>query len=159
MSIVFSGKIEARCLALFSVPKMKFPVTRESLLAYDPVKQAAEKKEEQLQGALYQMLVQLRNDFEAAMPKDPSQNDTRGISLSRTTKEQDAIARIKDNFEQKRFIWSNLQHKIQEVSFYPGCVPITLEHIPRFIDMVQESFIGCAVIVDPLKTYIIIDWS
>lgn len=137
---------------------MKFPITRESLLAYDPVKEGAEKKEEQLQGALYQMLTQLRNDFEAAMPKDPSQIDTQ-FRRSIKNEEHDAIARMKDNFQQKRFIWSNLKQKLQQVNSYPGCGCINLEHIPRFVDMVKESFIDCAIIIDPLKTYIIVDWS
>ena len=136
---------------------MKLPITRENLQAYDAVKAAAEKKEEQIQGGLYQLLVQLGNDFEAAMPKDPSQIDTRGV-ISITAKEVKAIARDKTAFQEKRFIWSNLQQKINAINYRPTNF-ITLEHIPRFIKMVEENFIGCTIIVDPLKTYIIIDWS
>jgi hypothetical protein len=33
------------------------------------------------------------------------------------------------------------------------------DYIPIFIDKVKEVFIGCDIIIDPLKTYLIIDWS
>lgn len=140
---------------------MKFPITRESLLAYDPVKEATEKKEEDIQGGLYQMLTLLRNEFEAAMPKDPSQIDTRSI----TAKEHNAIAHIKDNFQKKRFIWSNIQQKSNLGNTIPPPFrkgeggPIINDHLPRFLEMVQENFIGCTVTINPLNTYIIIDWS
>ena len=151
---------------------MKFPITRESLLAYDPVKEDAEKKEDQLQGALYQMLTQLRNDFEAAMPymatqKELSmikQQEKGDIPMLMTSEKALTYARAKacveasQNFQDKRFIWNGLQQKIDAINYRPRNI-ITLEHIPRFVDMVKESFIGCAIIVDPLKTYIIIDWS
>ena len=143
---------------------MKLPITRENLQAYDAVKAAAEKKEEQIQGGLYQLLVQLGNDFEAAMPKDPSQINTQ---FRRSIMEEGDIPslsatvypiRDKTAFQEKRFIWSNLQQKIDAINYRPTNI-ITLEHIPRFIKVVEENFIGCTVTVDPLKTYIIIDWS
>lgn len=31
--------------------------------------------------------------------------------------------------------------------------------LPEFIEMLKETFIGCDIIIDPLKTYLIIDWS
>ena len=150
-------------LALISsTVAMKLPITRENLQAYDTVKAAAEKKEEQIQGGLYQLLVQLGNDFERALPKEPSHMDRGG-----NMEEGDVpalvigvypIARDKTAFQEKRFIWSNLQQKIDAINYRPRNI-ITLEHIPRFIKMVEENFIGCTIIVDPLKTYIIIDWS
>lgn len=33
------------------------------------------------------------------------------------------------------------------------------EYINMFIEKVKELFIGCDFIIDPLKTYVIIDWS
>ena len=33
------------------------------------------------------------------------------------------------------------------------------QSLPEFIEMLKETFIGCDIIVDPLKTYLIIDWS
>jgi len=147
---------------------MKLPITRENLQAYDAVKAAAEKKEEMIQGGLYQLLVQLGNDFEAALPKDPSYIDRRGnmeegdvpMSAGVYPIRSAGVYPIRDKtvFQEKRFIWSNLQQKIDRINYRPRN-SITLEHIPRFIKMVEENFIGCTIIVDPLKTYIIIDWS
>ena len=33
------------------------------------------------------------------------------------------------------------------------------KYLPEFIDLLKENFIDCDIIVDPLKTYLIIDWS
>jgi hypothetical protein len=33
------------------------------------------------------------------------------------------------------------------------------QSLPEFIELLKETFIGCDIIVDPLKTYLIIDWS
>lgn len=40
----------------------------------------------------------------------------------------------------------NIQNKIKE-------------YLPEFINLLEETFIGCEFYVDPLQTYIIIDWS
>jgi hypothetical protein len=32
-------------------------------------------------------------------------------------------------------------------------------YLLQFIDKLKEIFVGCDIIVDPLKTYLIIDWS
>ena len=33
------------------------------------------------------------------------------------------------------------------------------QSLPEFIEILKETFIGCDIIIDPLKTYLIIDWS
>lgn len=33
------------------------------------------------------------------------------------------------------------------------------KYLPEFISLLKENFIDCDIIVDPLKTYLIIDWS
>jgi len=33
------------------------------------------------------------------------------------------------------------------------------KYLPEFIDLLKDTFIDCDIIVDPLKTYLIIDWS
>jgi hypothetical protein len=45
----------------------------------------------------------------------------------------------------KKFVWRALLN-----------VP---QYQDRLIEKVKETFIGCDIIVDPLKTYLIIDWS
>ena len=32
-------------------------------------------------------------------------------------------------------------------------------YLPRFVEKLKETFVGCDIIIDPLKTYLIIDWS
>ena len=49
------------------------------------------------------------------------------------------------NSKEKKFVWRNLR----SISAY----------LPRFIEKLKEVFIGCDIIVDPLKTYLIIYWS
>ena len=50
------------------------------------------------------------------------------------------------NIREKKFVWRNI-HQIEA------------RYLSRFIEKLKETFIGCDIIVDPLKTYIIIDWS
>jgi len=58
--------------------------------------------------------------------------------------------RMPSSSKEKRFIW----HSLNRVRFtFPK------ELLPQFIEKLKYTFIGCDIIVDPLKTYIIIDWS
>jgi len=56
--------------------------------------------------------------------------------------------------KEKKFAWMNLQHRLSmhQREKNPDC-------LPRFIQRLKETFVGCDIIVDPLKTYIIVDWS
>jgi len=56
------------------------------------------------------------------------------------------------NVKEKKFVWSQLRH-IRMISREMD------EYLPQFIDKLKEIFIGCDIIIDPLKTYVIIDWS
>ena len=58
------------------------------------------------------------------------------------------------NSNNKKFVWKNIQQirSICKGSKYD-------EYLPQFIEKLKEIFIGCDIIIDPLKTYIIIDWS
>jgi hypothetical protein len=51
------------------------------------------------------------------------------------------------NMKEKKFVWRQLHNRIQ------------IEYLPIFIDKLKENFVGCDIIIDPLKTYLIIDWS
>jgi len=102
---------------------MKFPVTRESLQAYDSVKEEAEKEEERIQAQLTLLITDLCREFEMQM---------------------------QSNIIEKKFVWKDLQHKLSMVR---------CSNLPRFIEKLKETFIGCDVTTDPWKTHIIIDWS
>lgn len=53
---------------------------------------------------------------------------------------------MRENFKEKKFVWKHI-NSINSIL------------LPQFIDKLKEVFIGCDIIVDPLKTYVIIDWS
>ena len=37
--------------------------------------------------------------------------------------------------------------------------PEAEKYLPEFIELLQSTFVGCNITMDPLKTYLIIDWS
>ena len=53
------------------------------------------------------------------------------------------------NSKEKKFVW-----RLRGSGSYQG-----RDYIPIFINKLKEVFIGCDIITDPLKTYLIIDWS
>jgi hypothetical protein len=146
---------------------MKFPITRETLQAFDYAKEQEEVREE-VQKRLAQILEQLCKEFKQGMNA---------------------------NSKEKRFVWRNLHLLSQfEMSMpkpkymptkdyvYGKDLPIRqqpllntgqsmpskdlvyerasyMEYLPIFIDKLKDIFVGCDVIIDPLKTYLIIDWS
>ena len=120
---------------------MKFPITRESLQAFDYAKEQEELKEEEIQKRLALILDGLCKEFNQAMPS---------------------------NSKEKKFVWRGLNN-ITMMHHQDRNSLIMMHHqdrnsakkdyIPIFIDKLKEVFIGCDIIIDPLKTYLIIDWS
>jgi hypothetical protein len=111
---------------------MKFPITRESLQAFDSKEDEDERKEEEIQKRLALILEGLCKEFERSMSS---------------------------NIREKKFIWRQI-HQIKQMS--PGVSIGDMEkapYLPRFVEKLKEAFVGCDIIIDPLKTYIIIDWS
>jgi hypothetical protein len=109
---------------------MKFPITRESLQAFDYAKEQEEVKEEEIQKRFTRILEELCKQFKQAMPS---------------------------NSKEKRFVWQGIRNIT--VMNFEDRNSSKKDYIPIFIDKVKEVFIGCDIIIDPLKTYIIIDWS
>jgi hypothetical protein len=105
---------------------MKFPITRESLQAFDYEKEKEELRKEEIQVTLALILEGLCKEFKEGMSS---------------------------NSREKRFVWRKLH--IINITNYSS----NKDYIPIFIDKVKETFIGCDIIIDPLKTYLIIDWS
>ena len=108
---------------------MKFPITRESLQTYNQVKAQEELIEEENQKKITQYLDGLCKEFKQCMPS---------------------------NVETKKFVYHNIQ---QIRSIGRASNKKYDEYLPQFIEKLKEIFIGCDIIIDPLKTYIIIDWS
>lgn len=110
---------------------MKFPITRECLQAFDNKKEQEELREDEIQKILNLNIENICKDFKQNM-------------LS--------------NSKEKKFVWRNL-HLIRGINIYNNYQPKLDEYIPIFIEKLKEVFIGCDIIIDPLKTYLIIDWS
>lgn len=109
---------------------MKFPITRETLQAFDYAKEQEELKEEEIQKNLKSILDHLCKEFK--------QN-------------------IQGNSKEKKFVWRNI-NSIRQFHI-SGLHTKIDEYLPQFIEKLKEVFIGCDIIIDPLKTYLIIDWS
>ena len=105
---------------------MKFPITRETLQAFDYAREQQEIQEEENQKRITLILDSLCTEFKRGM-----QNNSR----------------------EKRFVWKQLQN-IRQIS-----TSKVDTYLSQFIDRLKELFIGCDITVDPLKTYLIIDWS
>ena len=110
---------------------MKFPITRESLQAFDYAKEQEELKEEKIQKTLTLILDGLCTEFKSTMPS---------------------------NSKEKKFVWRRGLNNITMMN-HPDRNLEKKDYIPIFIDKVKEVFIGCDIILDPLRTYLIIDWS
>jgi len=115
---------------------MKFPITRESLQAFDIAKEQEELKEDELQKHFMLMLDEICRDFKQTMPS---------------------------NSKEKKYVWRQLHERIRQIRFTgysPGHNAVQYNECAlRFIEKLKETFIGCDIIMDPLKTYLIIDWS
>lgn len=109
---------------------MKFPITRESLQAFDYAKEQEEIKEEENEKRLTLILEELCKDFKKGM---------------------------QSNSNRKIFIWSGL-HIITMMN-HPDHNSSKKDYISIFIDKLNEVFIGCDIIINQLKTHLIIDWS
>ena len=109
---------------------MKFPITRESLQAFDYVKEQEELKEAEIQNHLKLILDGLCKEFKQNM---------------------------QTNSKEKKFVWRKID-SIRQICL-PGFNSKRDEYLPLFIEKLKEVFIGCDIIIDPLKTYLIIDWS
>ena len=109
---------------------MKFPITRETLQAFDYAKEQEGWWEEEIQKRFSLILDGLCKEFNRAMPS---------------------------NSKEKKFVWRGLHYVRQFHS--PGLYSKMDEYFPLFIEKLKEVFIGCDIIIDPLKTYLIIDWS
>lgn len=116
---------------------MKFPVTRESLQAYDYAKEQEELRKEEIEKCFTVALNDLCDDF---------------------------TKNIRSNPKDTRFVWRKLQTPryfspyLRHLTVIEEFVLSSDEHLPRFVKRLEELFVGCNIIVDPLKTYLIIDW-
>ena len=109
---------------------MKFPITRETLQGFDYAKDQDELKEEEVQKRFTLILDGLCKEFKQSMVS---------------------------NMKEKKFVWRGLRNIT--MMNHPDNNSSKKDYVPIFIEKLKELFIGCDIIIDPLKTYLIIDWS
>jgi hypothetical protein len=118
---------------------MNFPITRETLQELTVEKVLKERAEEEIEKKLHKLLEQLCSAFQ--------------LSIEITLKE-------------KKFVWHGLGN-VCSLGIPPGMSRSQSAkskynydvYVPTFIEKLKEKFIGCDIVIDPLKTYLIIDWS
>jgi hypothetical protein len=115
---------------------MKFPITRESLQAFDYAKDQEERFNEEIEKKFSKEVENICKEFKRTMHS---------------------------NSKEKRFVWrlNDIRSLHMDVSFSAGstCMTTNIDvYLPRFVEKLKETFIGCDIIIDPLKTYVIIDW-
>jgi hypothetical protein len=132
-------------------PQMKFPITREALKRVDPQQVKKEKYEIIIESHIKSLVNGICQDieriilYETAPFQNPKYNDP-------SKRKHDELMR------DKRYIWelSNVRmnpNNLMHVNMNDSIL------IPCLVENLKETFIGCDIIVDPLKTYLIIDWS
>ncbi len=113
---------------------MKFPITREILQTYDFNKVQEEKEEEEYQKYINKNLEIICKEFERL---------------------------FQGSCSEKQFVWRGIQNI--NIGYRPqynlSQVKYRDKSLPDFIEKLKELFIGCDITIDPLKTYIIINWS
>jgi len=119
---------------------MKFPISRESLQTFTREKENEEMNKEMIEKQIILDLDKFRKDFKTYMIS--YQSDMMGHPVEKD----------------KRFVFS--------LTGGTGCSNLIERRIitrDKYLDIlherVKELFIGCDFIIDPLKTYMIIDWS
>lgn len=166
--------------------QMQFPITREALQTFDS--EAAWKvKHKQQRYDFYRVLIQdICKDIETGMMGKQDIIIARmGFPQNYKPQTMQMELALKDTVKDKRFVWKHIgilgchwhifnspeylnriqkiggpvQYYKQEVGRNPPNAEQLNQALPEFIEMLKETFIGCDIIVDPLKTYLIIDWS
>jgi len=135
--------------------KMQFPITRESLKAFNR-ENTVEEKEKQKRYDFYRTLIKnICTDVEQTFlnSKTPvTQYVWKDIRI---------IGGWKNIISEPHILKKIINNpNIDLVQYYSSDYHDTLtKYLPEFIDLLKETFIDCDIIIDPLKTYLIIDWS
>ena len=133
---------------------MKFPITRESLQSWDYNKDQDELRDEafhkEVHTQLKQALDRIYPDFQQQMHTNSYQTKKFVCQLSQY------IQNIRQQPIQAEKFVNGILHTI-DINKYRN--KYINEFIDKLTDKLKENFIGCDIIIDPLKTYIIIDWS
>ena len=159
---------------------MEFPITREALQNFNRAA-AQEKKEKEQRYDFYKTLIKyICKDVENKMMTS-QQILNNSLGLPQNFNPQHDTGSV---LNATQYVWKDIgilahwptlihtqnQNYDNAIQYYKrnnlGKNGYNVNHakqfnqsLPEFIEMLKETFIGCDIIVDPLKTYLIIDWS
>lgn len=136
---------------------MKFPITREALQAFDYAKEQEELREEEVQKRLAQILEQLCKEFKQSMNTNSKEKKFVWRQLRQIMQIDQQYSRY--DYMPVKPVKDCVYGKESPVHPYSQINPNINTYLPQFIDKLKELFVGCDIIIDPLKTYLIIDWS
>jgi hypothetical protein len=128
---------------------MKFPITRESLQTFNIEKEKKEIDDITIKEHINSVVNEICQELENLFLWEKSTiyiNDPR----------EDAHKKL---MNEKRFIWKGLVNITTPTFSGPSIDVKASVLIPLLVVKLAETFIGCDIIIDPLKTYLIIDWS
>ena len=129
---------------------MKFPITRKALQIFDPIQEERAKRTNDIQNCLNSTVQKICQEIEKRMAW--TYNSTDIYNFNRKKEAHDKI--MKD----KRFVWEGLRYALNtDFNEYSDVTETII--IPVLIQKLQETFIGCDIVIDPLRTYVILDWS
>lgn len=112
---------------------MEFPITRERLQNY----KNGEAKEREITKRVNEMIHHICNQIETTVL---------------TTSEKRCIYSLKGKLAYN-LIFNCLMIENNGIQLPPNGL------LPQLVEALKEKCVGCDIIVDPLNTYIIIDWS
>ena len=138
---------------------MKFPITRETLQTFDPIEEKKVRDDiaikNHINNLVQEICSNIKSRMEWTMPTGISLHASIGCGNINTNRDEHQKI-----MSEKRYVWNGLRY-IRPGSKYGLEVSDVSEAvlIPLLIEKLKETFIGCDIIIDPLKTYLIIDWS
>jgi hypothetical protein len=133
---------------------MKFPITREALQGFDIEKDRAERTDIAIDLHVNELVSdicgRLQQSIGGIYPKPNtiwhSQDPSHKVTQTKVMAE-------------KRFIWDELEQIAYPLHTSGWDTVDKSVVITRLVQKLEEKFIGCDIIIDPLKRYLIIDWS
>jgi hypothetical protein len=130
---------------------MKFPITREALQAFDIEKDKAEQLNVIIENHVNTVVRDICLTLESSI--NFLERSPRNYYGSMRESLQKKI------LTEKRFVWDQLRNILLNVYSQQYIHAEKSVVIELLVQKLKEKFIGCDIIVDPLKTYLIIDWS
>ena len=131
---------------------MKFPITREALQSIDVAKEKKEINDLDIQIHIKCVVSEICQEIEKLILWEKPSDTLIDLFREQEFKHQKII-------NDKQFVWNGLKNITQPTFNSPTFDAEESVLIEILVEKLKETFIDCDIIIDPLKTYLIIDWS